>query len=72
METDLISVEGDGPVDVADRHNDDLECPIHGRTLARYATAGRSVRPAAPTTTGADHDRRDSQDEADNDAHEKN
>src|SRR4029077_12004873 len=39
--------------------------------LGGRPTAGRSVRPAATATTGGDDDRRDSQDDTDNDAHQK-
>jgi hypothetical protein len=40
--------------------------------LGAMSDCGRSVRPATTATTSGDNDRRDSQDETDNDAHEKN
>jgi hypothetical protein len=40
--------------------------------LGAISDCGQSVRPATTATTGGDDDPRDSQDETDNDAHEKN
>jgi hypothetical protein len=40
--------------------------------LGAMSYCGRSVRPATTATTGGDDDPRHSQDETDNDAHEKN